>query len=119
MFKVFGRSAQKRRSRLFSPFLTSALGVLITTGSLATGDPTQPDNLPRSRSVSVVGPVLASVLISPGRKLAVINGHLLAEGESAAGVTLIEVSPGRAKVRLSNGKTHNLSLLAPAIGGSR
>jgi len=87
----------------------------------ATSDPTQPDNQSRPVRASASAPVLASVLIGPGRKLAVINGHLLEEGESAAGLTLIEVTPGAAKVRLSTGQTRRLALIAetPSIGGRR
>lgn len=90
-----------------------------TLGMSANSDPTQPDNLPRTKTASALAPVLASVLIGPQRKLAVINGHLLAEGESAAGLTLVEVSPGRATVRLASGKTRDLSLVKPTSGESR
>lgn len=114
-------SAQSLKTK-FAPVVLGLAVALCSLGGSATNDPTQPDNLPRpTLRASASAPVLASVLIGPGRKLAVINGHLLEVGESAAGLTLIEVTPGAAKVRLSSGQVRRLDLIAetPSIGGRR
>lgn len=63
-------------------------------------DPTQPPGAARRRVASVGNaakvklkvPILTSILTSDQRRLAVINGKLVREGDQVAGMTLVRVS---------------------------
>ncbi len=77
---------------------------------LARSDPTRPDNLRSVSSTKSSLPRLGSVLVGADRRLAFIDGKLLAEGESYRGVTLLEVTRSDAKVRLSSGRELRLRM---------
>lgn len=69
---------------------------------VATPPATRPSVLPRHR--------LQSVLIGPGRRLAVVDGELLAEGETTAGYELLKVLEDRVTLRLADGRQQVLHL---------
>ena len=75
-------------------------------------DPTRPPPVTLSQPGAAVAQPqrLSSVLIGPHRRLAVVDDQLLAEGQSAAGLKLIEVAADRVVVRLTDGSTRTLLL---------
>lgn len=67
----------------------------------ALADPTRP---PRqleqgAAGMAIAGPVLQSILISPGRRLAVISGQTVRLGEQFDGARLIKVTEGEVVLR--------------------
>ncbi len=80
---------------------------------LAETDPTRPKDLPVSADathrVADTLPRLTSVLIARNRRLAVIDGHLIAQGQSAGGIRVKKITENRAVVRLK-GRTEDLTL---------
>ena len=98
-------------------FLVSALlfvGVLQAGGASAAGrDPTRPP------SARVLGPVvqastavpeLSSVLIGADRRLAVIDGKVMAEGEMRSGVKVWQIKSDRVVVSVAGRKPMTLML---------
>ena len=81
----------------------------LTVPAGAAGDPTAPDPRPE-RTTSSEGPRLSSVLLSGERKLAIIDGAVLEEGETANGLTLIEVSENEAVIRMAGGRVARLQV---------
>jgi MSHA biogenesis protein MshK len=71
-------------------------------------DPTRPsahrDESGSAASSRVDSWVLQSVLISPERRFAIINGHVVAPGEWVNGALLLEVAEGSATLRTSEGR---------------
>jgi len=62
-------------------------------------------------------PKLTSILISQARRLAVINGQLLREGDAIAGMTLEQVAKHQVRLRTANGsKALVLQLPSAQIG---
>ena len=74
-------------------------------------DPTAPPQAARAASAEVAHaqPRLTSVLIAADRRVAVIDGLTLAEGESRAGMKLVAVRPNGATVNV-NGAAIELHL---------
>jgi len=107
---------------VFRVVLATVLGLILsvaTGGVLARSDPTRPDSLGSEGSGASTKkslPRLGSVLVGADRRLAFIDGKLLAEGESYRGVTLLEVTSSDAKVRLSSGRELRLRL-SRRVGG--
>ena len=68
------------------------------------GDPTRPEQwmVTEYRS-SVIAPTLSSVLIGGGRRLAVIDGRVMAEGEEIAGMRLRKVETDRVVLSTADG----------------
>lgn len=60
-------------------------------------------------------PVLQSVLISPNRKIAVINGKTFMVGEKIGDATLIKVSDHNAVLRNGNGTIKTLNMHPRAV----
>ncbi len=58
---------------------------------------------------------LSSVLISQGRRLAVINGQVLAEGEAGAGFTVRSIQPGEVIVALADNQLTRLTLSSRGV----
>jgi len=81
---------------------TLALVMLMTAGlapaQQGLGDPTRPTSLaaPEPERAAVSGPRwrLQSTLVADSRRLAVINGRIVAQGERIDGATVREVRPG-------------------------
>ncbi len=96
------------------PFLI-VLSAVVCVGaqqSVALTDPTQPSNY---RAVSKQQTLrLESILFSEARKVAVINGSVVAEGDSIGATTIIHIDKNSVKVR-SNGKTAELVLQRAVI----
>lgn len=71
-------------------------------------DPTRPavhrDETRVVTSSRVDSWTLQSVLISPDRRYAIINGHIVAPGEWVNGALLLEVAEGSATLRTSEGR---------------
>ena len=95
------------------------LGVMLLAGVLCgpaahadLTDPTRPPDyqLPANTATAAQPWVLTSTLISPSRRLAVINGRVYAAGGVVGGAKIIAIEPYA--VRLSKaGRTFTLSLL--------
>ena len=85
----------KRTGSVFSALLS----VLVSLGVAANvspspGDPTQPlraTGAGHANSAAPQRPSLSSVLISPDRRVAVIDGRRMTEGESRAGIRVLEI----------------------------
>jgi len=76
-------------------------------------DPTRPASFSSSASVDATL-TLESVLLGPERKVAVINGKVVAEGDSVSGAQVIAI--GKNSVRLRHrGETVELVLRVTAI----
>jgi len=78
-------------------------------------DPTRPPQIINQDAglANIDGPVLQSVLISPGRKMAIINGQQVKLGEQFGGAKLISVS--ETQVVLRNGSELQTLKLFPDI----
>jgi len=64
----------------------------IEDSSRAIKDPTRPISMVQIRqSHNKVLPALKSILNSQHRRLAIIDGHVLAEGDEVAGIRLLEI----------------------------
>jgi len=96
--------------------LTAALGLLVACGALAQGlqDPTRPPSAsPSVQDSRGEGSRLQSVLISPGRKLAVIDGRTVALGGRVGDATVVAIAP--AQVILQRGGAYETLKLHPGI----
>ncbi len=95
-----------------------ALCLLAATAAVAQGlsDPTRPQSAPEERAASpaeVPASRLQSVLISPARKLAVIDGQTVALGGRIGDATVISIAP--TQVILQAGATYQTLKLLPGI----
>jgi len=94
-----------------------ALGLLAATAAAAQGlsDPMRPPSaMPEERArMEVRASRLQSVLISPGRKLAVIDGQTVSLGGRVGDATLVAIAP--AQVVLQTGGTYQTLKLHPGI----
>lgn len=92
-----------------------ASNAVAQSGSLA--DPTQPPIMgvgPSSAVAPTVGPRLQSVLISPSRRVAVINGSTVAVGGKVGDATVASISEGAVVLMHSNRKMETLQLITAA-----
>ncbi|MDP2827009.1 MAG: hypothetical protein Q8O37_00215 [Sulfuricellaceae bacterium] len=80
-------------------------------------DPTRPaaeaEMLAGGMAAPIVGPVLQSVIMSAGRRNAVISGQLLSEGERFGEASLIRISEN--EVELSGPEGKQILKLFPAV----
>jgi len=77
-------------------------------GAKAFADPTRPPNVADSADSAPGGaapgkPRLQSVLIAPGRRVAVINGMLVPEGEAYGDATVVRVTAASVLLRRPDG----------------
>ena len=76
-------------------------------------DPTKPPrfqpNVPVQSATASVHR-LASVIISPTRKVAVINGQVLAEGDQIDGASVLKIADGQVWLQLADNSHRTLSL---------
>jgi hypothetical protein len=96
-------------------FKAVAIGLLLLFNSASLGlqDPTRPATSAAS-AASDTALTLESVLLARERKIAVINGKLVAEGDSVGGAKVISI--GKNNVRLRHrGQIVELVLLATPI----
>jgi MSHA biogenesis protein MshK len=88
------------------PLAMACIAVATTAGAQALRDPTRP---PAASGKSVAGKggasgwILQSVLISPERRYAIINGEVVAIGGSVAGAELVAVAAERVTLRTQEG----------------
>lgn len=95
-----------KRSALRALLVILSLSVLASAG-FGFSDPTQPSQYrPAAKRVSLK---LESVLVSDARKVAVINGQVVAEGEMIGGAKVISIGKDNVRLRKS-GKTISLTL---------
>lgn len=75
-------------------------------------DPTAPERWTPAVAAVESGdlPVLSSVLISEQRKLVIIDGRLLGEGEQSGGIRVWQINPDHAVVSISGGSATRLWL---------
>ena len=93
-------------------------GMLITAAATATAqglaDPTRPPAalaVPGSAAAASGGPVLQSVMMSPGRKVAMISGQMVALGGRYGSARLVRLTDSEAELR-DGAETIVLSLYA-------
>lgn len=101
-----------------APWRALAVGLALTSfAASATAenlrDPTRPAIFQGGPRMADKGPtaawVLQSVLISPERRYAIINGEVVSPGELVGGALLLAIAEGRVTLRTSEGvKTVNL-----------
>ncbi|HET7649335.1 MAG TPA: hypothetical protein VFL15_01370 [Gammaproteobacteria bacterium] len=96
------------------------LAILLAASTLAHAgdnlpDPMRPDTLSAvSGRGAVPGWDLNSILISAGRRLAVINGRTVAPGDTVNGARVLEISAGEVKLSV-RGKTLMLHLIPESV----
>lgn len=86
-----------------------AAACLCAAFAVADNDPTRPLHYNSSAATANSGLRLSSILISDNRRIAVINGQLVSEGDTVAGATLIRILDNRVHVTI-NGKNRELKL---------
>ncbi len=109
--------ATHQTNRPGAALFTILVALLLTAApASALDDPMRPPSFdPGGRVGSApAGPSgfsLTSTLVSPDRRVAVINGRTLAVGERIGGAEIIEILPDR--VRIRRGKKESTLTLAP------
>ena len=94
------------------PLIALLLGATVTTQSLALTDPTRPSSFrAQARQESLR---LESILFSDTRKVAVINGKALAQGDSIGSATVTAINRNSVKLKRS-GKVLVLEIQHPSI----
>jgi MSHA biogenesis protein MshK len=96
--------------------LMIALGLFAASSAIAQGlsDPTRPPSDPApAQNAAQPASRLQSVLISPGRKLAVIDGRTVSVGERVGDAKVVAISP--AQVVLQTGGAYQTLKLHPGI----
>jgi MSHA biogenesis protein MshK len=96
--------------------LRVVLGLLAASSAFAQGlqDPTRPPSAsPSVENTRDEASRLQSVLISPGRKLAVIDGRTVTLGERVGDATVVAIAP--AQVILQRGGSYQTLKLHPGI----
>lgn len=97
---------------------SGALLMMFSINASALEDPTRPPLAKGSASTEVALqqlPVLSSIIYSDSRKVAVVNGHLLGEGESKEGIALLHISPDNVRVRVGGAQQVTLTMNAGLI----
>ena len=94
-------------------FLLPSLVLATNIADRERGDPTRPQHHVSTGAVASANletPTLSSVLIGKGRKLAVIDGAVMSEGDEKAGIKLWKIESGRVVVSRSSGARFTLEL---------
>ena len=60
--------------------------------------------------------VLGTILYSPDRKLAIVNGRIVGPGDAVNGARIVDITPGTVLLRDAQGRLRSLTL--GAVGGS-
>jgi len=86
-------------------FALACAAASTTAGAQAMRDPTRPPSMTRGGSgkAEASGWILQSVLISPERRYAIINGEVVPIGGSIAGAELVAVAPEHVTLRTQEG----------------
>lgn len=92
--------------------LCAALAVSVPSAAAALKDPTRPPGYAAGTSRAAHRPawVLTQTLISPGRRLATINGRRVSVGEWVRGALVVEILPTEVKLRRQH-RTFSIKLL--------
>lgn len=106
--------------------MLSAVGLAIcvaTAQAQALRDPTRPPIVAKSGGSGFersgpAGWILQSVLISPERRYAIINGEIVAPGQSVGGAELVALAEGRATLRTPDG-LQNVELFPDVARGGK
>jgi MSHA biogenesis protein MshK len=80
-------------------------------------DPTRPPTVDAETPAATApkpGPRLQSVLISPSRRVAVINGSAVAVGGKVGDATVASISEGAVVLKYANRRTETLQLITAA-----
>lgn len=96
----------------------STLLLMFSANAGAFEDPTRPPLAQGSASTEVTLqplPVLSSIIYSDSRKVAVVNGHLLGEGESKEGIALLHIAPDKVRVRVGGAQQVTLTMSSGLI----
>lgn len=101
---------------MMSASLACALISISTASAQQLQDPTRPSSMVAQAgdASSAGGPVLQSVLISPGRSIAIISGQTVKLGGQFGAAKLVRISEG--EVVLRNGSELQTLRLFPSIG---
>jgi MSHA biogenesis protein MshK len=91
-------------------FLALVLGVGLYAAAAAQSerlvDPTRPPSTPdptrKDDAAPTAGPQLQSVLISPARRIAVISGQTVVQGDKYGDATVAEITEGAVHLRYAN-----------------
>lgn len=81
-------------------------------------DPTRPvdiDSVETMAAPAASVPTLTSILVGQERKLAVIDGRLMSEGEDVCGIKVLKIYPDRAVVSVGDDRPITLTLGNPRI----
>jgi hypothetical protein len=54
--------------------------------------------------------VLGSILYSPDRKLAIVNGRIVGPGDEVSGARIVDITPGAVLLRDARGRLRSLTL---------
>jgi len=96
-------------------FKSAALSVLLVLSSFCWSlqDPTRPVSFTAAASADTAL-TLESILLGPARRVAVINGKVVAEGDSVAGATIVAINKNSVRLR-HRGQAVELVLSVTAI----
>lgn len=101
-------------TRLWFALFLVTCNLLHATESFALDDPTEPPS--NYQAIAVDGAhaaassdprrrwLLTSTLISPQRRIAVVNGHALKPGDTLDGVTVVKIAPATVHLRDTQGE---------------
>lgn len=96
--------------------LVLVLGVVASAHAQGLSDPTRPPNAPAAgpgEDAAPVGTQLQSVLISQGRRLAIINGNTVALGDTVGEAKVVKIT--ETEVVLQKGNETEVLKLYPGI----
>lgn len=113
MFRLSFSQAQTLAAQILAALLGCSSAVCMADFSDLT-DPTKPAQFePKQINEKQAAPSvhrLASIIISPTRKVAVINGQVLTEGEQVDGASVLRITDGQVSLQLADKSQRTLSL---------
>jgi len=112
VFEARNRRARGALAARAALCLFAALAVSAPSGAAALKDPTRPPGYAAGGGRASHRPawVLSQTLISPGRRLATINGRRVSVGEWVRGAVVVEILPTEVKLRRKH-RTFSIKLL--------
>lgn len=99
--------------RASSLLVLAALLAPSLAGASPLPDPTRPADAPIARAnggTAAAGPVLQSTLVSPTRRVAVIDGRTVGVGDKVHGATVVDIQPYEVRIH-QNGRDARLRML--------
>ena len=87
--------------RLFILLVLAVIVAVPAMGAEVLRDPTRPPQTfsPRERQAGSASWKLSAILISPGRKVATINGKAVQVGDRVSGARVVAIMPGAVRLR--------------------